>query len=203
MAYLFLIQGLLVGLSISAPVGPMGLLCIRRTLALGKTGGFLTGLGVATADGLYSSIAAFGISSISTLLQQYALPFRLFSATVLATLGMRIFMNARHPSDWNQALPASRRITLYLTTLALALSNPLGILFFIAFFAGSGLADTGGSLIASLALISGVILGSLSWWIFLTSCVAVLGRRLPARILLRINQASGMLITLFGVLVLL
>ena len=199
---LFFLKGLLVGLSISAPVGPMGLLCIRRTLAFGRLSGILTGLGVATADGTFSTLAAFGVAAISQLLTEPGLLFRLFGATVLCLLGARIFFSKIQTGTPETALPAERRFRMYGSALLLALSNPLGILFFTAVFAGSGLADTHGNLPAAILLVAGVASGSLLWWVFLSTVVSLLGRRLSPRALSWINRTSGLLIALFGVLML-
>ncbi len=199
---LFFLKGLLVGLSISAPVGPMGLLCIRRTLAFGRLSGMLTGLGVATADGTYSTLAAFGVAVISQVLTEHGLHFRLFGAAVLLLLGARIFFSAVQAALPDEKTTARRNLALYLTALMLGLSNPLAILFFSAVFAGSGLADTGGSLLAGCMLVAGVISGSLLWWVALSTIVSLLGRKLSPRALSWINRASGLLIALFGVLML-
>lgn len=202
MSLLFFIKGLLVGLSISAPVGPMGLLCIRRTLAFGRLSGILTGLGVATADGTFSTLAAFGVAAISRLLTEHALLFRLFGATVLCLLGARIFFSIVQTNTSDRALPRERKLGIYLSAFMLGLSNPLGILFFTAVFAGSGLADTNGSLPAAILLVAGVASGSLLWWIFLSTTVSLLGRKLSPRALSWINRASGLVIVLFGVMML-
>jgi len=199
---LFFLKGLLVGLSISAPVGPMGLLCIRRTLAFGRLSGILTGLGVATADGTFSTLAAFGVAVISQVLTEHGLLFRLFGAVVLLLLGARIFFSAVQAALPDEKTTARRNLALYLTALMLGLSNPLAILFFSAVFAGSGLADTGGSLFAGCMLVAGVISGSLLWWVALSTIVSLLGRKLSPRALSWINRASGLLIAFFGVLML-
>ncbi len=200
---LFFLKGLLVGLSISAPVGPMGLLCIRRTLAFGRLSGILTGLGVATADGTFSTLAAFGVAAISQVLAEHGLLFRLFGATVLCLLGARIFFSQVQAGTPEATLPAERKFRMYGSALLLGLSNPLGILFFTAVFAGSGLADTNGSLPAAVLLVAGVASGSLLWWVILSTAVSLLGRKLSPRALSWINRASGLLIALFGVLMLL
>lgn len=202
MSLLFFIKGLLVGLSISAPVGPMGLLCIRRTLAFGRLSGMLTGLGVATADVTYSTLAASGVAVISRVLSEHSLLFRLFGATVLCLLGARIFSSGAQAGTPEATLPTERKFRMYLTALLLAFSNPLGILFFTAVFAGYGLADTNGSILAAILLVAGVAAGSLLWWVILSTTVSLLGHKLSLRTLSWINRASGLLIALFGILML-
>jgi len=202
MTGLFLLKGFAIGLSISAPVGPMGLLCIRRTLASGRSCGMISGLGVATADAFYSSVAAFGLAAVSNLLLDWRVPLRLAGGIALCALGARIFFEKAAVEKDNTTPTPTRLLGSYSSMLALALSNPIGILFFTAVFAGWGLADTGGNFAGALLLVCGVFLGSLSWWIILSTGVHLLGRRLSPAILRRISQASGLLIALFGILVL-
>ncbi|MCX5758218.1 MAG: LysE family transporter [Candidatus Hydrogenedentes bacterium] len=200
--WLFLFKGIAIGLSISAPVGPMGLLCIRRTLAAGRACGIVSGLGVATADGFYSSVAALGLAAVSNLLLSWRLPLRLAGGIVLCVLGTRIFFERAAAEREKEEPGATRLLTAYSSMLVLALSNPVGIIFFTAVFAGWGLADTGGDYGGALLLVCGVFLGSLLWWITLSTTVHFLGTRLSPTILRRVNQVSGLLIAVFGILVL-
>lgn len=202
MTGLFLLKGIAIGLSISAPVGPMGLLCIRRTLASGRMCGMISGLGVATADAFYSSVAAFGLAAVSNLLLDWRVPLRLSGGLVLCMLGARIFFDKAPVERGAPGASPTRLLTSYSSMLALALSNPVGILFFTAVFAGWGLADTGGNFAGALLLVCGVFLGSLSWWFLLSTSVHLLGTRLSPAVLKRVNQLSGLLIALFGILVL-
>jgi len=206
MSLLFLLKGIAVGLSISAPVGPMGLLCIRRTLAWGRACGIVTGLGVATADLFYSSVAAFGLATISGVLIAQGGWLRMAGGIVLCGLGLRIFFGRppAHGSEPEQtaAQAVSRYSAAYLSALALALSNPIGIVFFMSFFSGMGLADTGGNMANSALLVMGVFSGSLLWWLLLSSGVAYIGGRLSQRVLVRVSQLSGILILGFAVLML-
>jgi threonine/homoserine/homoserine lactone efflux protein len=202
MTFLFFLKGLAIGLSISAPIGPMGLLCIRRTLASGRTCGIVTGLGVATADACYSSIAAFGLAMLSNVLMAHGTLPRLAGGLVLCLLGARIFFEKARPVLASEGLPAIRLLAAYATALFLALSNPVGIAIFTAIFAGTGLADTGGDYLGAGLLVAGVASGSLSWWIILSTSVSLIGKRLSPRMLSAVNRISGALIVVFGVLVL-
>jgi threonine/homoserine/homoserine lactone efflux protein len=202
MTVFFLLKGVVVGLSISAPVGPMGLLCIRRTLSAGRVSGIVTGVGVATADAFYSSVAAFGLALVSSFLLDHRFALRLAGGSVLCLLGIRIFLQKTQRVIPAAKLPIMRLLSAYFSALLLALSNPVGIVFFTAVFAGSGLAETGGNYLGACMLVAGVCSGSLIWWVFLSTCVSLLGARFSPAILARVNQASGALIAIFGIVVL-
>ena len=203
MTLMFLLKGIAIGLSISAPVGPMGVLCIRRTLATGRTYGLVTGLGIATADLFYSGIAAFGLAFVSSALLDHRVALRLAGGVVLCLLGARIFFEkAQAAAPPAAGLPVTRLLSAYASALLLALSNPVGIVFFTAIFAGSGLAETGGDFLGAAMLVAGVCSGSLLWWTILSTSVSVLGARLSPGILAHVNRVSGLLIVFFGVYVL-
>lgn len=202
MIWLYFLKGLMIGLSISAPIGPMGVLCIRRTLSAGRTSGLFTGMGVATADAFYSSIVAFSLVFLSNTLLEYGFLLRLTGGLVLCLFGARIFFEKAQAPLANGAPPAMRLASIYFSSLFLGLSNPIAIVFFTAVFAGSGLADTGGDARRSLLLVMGLCSGSMLWWTFLSTCVAALGARLSPKILRYINRVAGLLIAGFGIAVL-
>jgi len=154
----FFLKGLLLGFSIAAPVGPIGVLCIRRTLAEGRASGLVSGLGAATADAVYGCVAAFGLTLISNLILGLRTWLNLAGGAFLCYLGARTFL--AKPAE--EAAPAvdSGLVRAYLTTFALTLTNPMTILSFAATFAGLGLAGEPGGYGASLALVCGVFTGS-------------------------------------------
>lgn len=199
MSFIFFLKGFLFGLSISAPVGPMGVLCIRRTLTSGRRAGLLTGLGIATADGIYSGMAAFGMAAVSRLLVEKGQYLNFFGALVLLVLGVHIVLSKPAMAGTDSGAPVFKGMQSYFSAVFFALSNPLGILIFSAFFAGTGLAQTNGSLAAAFMLVAGVSLGSLSWWIVLSNTVSFFGGKLPPSALVWANRISGLLIVLFGV----
>jgi len=136
--FLFL-QGLILGFSIAAPVGPIGVLCIRRTLADGQAAGFVSGLGAATADAIYGSVAVFGLSGLSAILVGQQAVLRLAGGLFLVYLGARTFLS--RPAQAGASAAGSQRRGLtgaYLSTLFLTLTNPITILAFAAIFAGLG-----------------------------------------------------------------
>lgn len=195
-----LVRGLIIGFSIAAPVGPIGVLCIRRTLADGRVYGLVSGLGAASADAIYGFIAAFGLTFISDLLIDNRAVLSLVGGVFLLVLGIRTF-RAR-PAE-NAAAVSGRPglIAAYASTFFLTLTNPMTILSFAAIFAGvaSPVATTH---TAAAVLVLGVFGGSALWWLTLTGGVSLLRERFNARWMLAVNRMSGTIITAFGVLAL-
>ena len=195
MLFIFLVKGLAVGVSIAAPVGPIGLLCIRRSLEQGRTVGLATGLGAATADALYGCIAAFGLTAISGFLVAEASWLRLGGGAALCWLGARTFLSA--PAQREAQAASDGLASAYFSTLLLTLANPMTILSFVAVFAGLGLGAAPGYAPAA-ALVAGVFLGSGLWWLALSAGVARMRHRVSDGWMRAINRLSGVLIVAFG-----
>lgn len=194
----FWLKGVLIGFAIAAPVGPIGLLCIQRTLAHGRWSGILSGLGAASADALYGCIAGFGLASLAGLLLAWQVELRLVGGLFLLYLGWRTW---RTPPATEQAQARPGHIGLlgdYLSTLALTVTNPVTILAFLGIFAGLGLATEGGDFAAAGWLVLGVFSGSLAWWLLLAGGVGLLRGRLTPPVLVWINRLSGLAIGGFG-----
>lgn len=190
------LQGLLVGFSIAAPVGPIGVLCIRRTFSEGRLSGLLSGLGAASADALYGCVAAFGLTAVSSLLVEWQTWLRLAGGLFLVYLGVRTFLS--RPAE-NPAQPsASGRLEAYLSTFVLTLTNPMTILAFAAIFAGLGLAAAQNAA-SAVWMVAGVFLGSAAWWLALSTGVSMLRNRFQASVLVWVNRISGVIILGFGI----
>jgi threonine/homoserine/homoserine lactone efflux protein len=190
------IRGFILGFTIAAAVGPISLLVIRRTLAEGRVIGLASGLGVATADGTYGAIAAFGLGAITQVLVDARPALGLAGGAFLLWLA---WTTARaEPHD--PATAPRRRGGLagaYLSILGLTLTNPITILSFGALFAGLGV--TGGDAAGAALITLGVFLGSCAWWVLLTSVVAIVRGRVTTIWIRRINVASGLAIAAFAV----
>ena len=194
---LFLLKGLVIGFSIAAPVGPIGVLCIRRSLAKGRLSGFATGLGAATADAFYGMIAGFGLTFISSLLLDKQLAFKIVGIAFLFFLGVKTFLEK--PKDREIGEIGGKTIIYdYLSTLFLTITNPVTIFSFAAVFAGLGLAQEKGNYLSAALLVLGVFLGSLLWWLFLSSFVGLFRKKLKEGFLLWINRVSGIILTGFA-----
>lgn len=197
MASFYLLKGLILGFSIAAPVGPIGVLCIRRTLAYGLLSGFLSGLGTACADAVYGIIAAFGLSFISAFLLTNQFFLHLSGGIFLLYLGFTTFQAS--PSKEAAATHEKGLWTSYTSAFFLTLTNPMTILSFAAIFAGLQIGTTGETLQASL-LVLGVFLGSLIWWLILSSAVNLLRFAFNHSRLRWLNRFSGTVIVALGIM---
>lgn len=192
----FLLQGLIIGFSIAAPVGPIGVLCIRRTLAKGRAYGFTSGLGAATADAIYGCIAGFGLTFISEFLIAQQVWLRLIGGVFLCYLGLKTFLSK--PAKQAASVEGKGLIGDYTSTLFLTATNPITILSFAAIFAGLGLGSGGGNYVSAALLVLGVFAGSTIWWFILSGFVSVFRTRFSLGSLRWLNIISGMIIAGFG-----
>ena len=197
----FFVRGLLIGLSIAATVGPMFVLCIQRTLQKGQFYGFVSGLGIATADGVYGSIAAFGLTLISNFLVSEQTWIRLIGGLFLIYLGINTVIT--RPAERAATAKANGFFGAYASTFLLTLTNPMTILSFAAIFAGIGVGGANKSIISATGVVLGVFAGSTLWWIILTSTISLLRSKFTPQWLQWINRVSGAAITLFGAIALL
>lgn len=194
------LRGIILGFSIAAPVGPIGMLCIRRTLAEGRLAGLACGLGAATADAFYGAIAAFGITALSSILIGQVFWLRLIGGLFLCYMGIATFRAT--PAEHAAASSGRNLLGVYAATAALTLTNPLTILSFAAILAGVGVGTGDGSAGAGGALVLGVFAGSALWWLLLSGGVSLLRGRLTTGALRWINRLSGMVLLGFGLLAL-
>lgn len=193
----FLFKGLLFGFSIAAPVGPIGVLCIRRTLADGRMSGLLSGLGAASADAIYGSIAAFGVAFISNFLISQQFWIRLVGGLFLCYLGIKTML--AKPAETPASADRKGLLGAYASTLFLTLTNPMTILSFAAIFSGLGLATSEGSFSSAGLMVLGVFGGSCTWWLLLSTLVSIFRKRFSLAGLKWINRISGAVIIAFGV----
>ena len=196
-----LLKGFILGFSVSAPIGPIGVLCVRRTAADGFTAGWAVGLGATAADSLYAAVAALGLTAVASSLVAWEKPLRLIAAVILFSLAWR----AAQPREPDR--PVSDRRGGFLggfgSGFAILITNPAAILIFGAVFAGVGLVGNQGTTRAAAAIVVGVVLGSQAWWVLLNGVVSILRKQLRARAFRVINVSSAVILVAFGVLALL
>jgi putative LysE/RhtB family amino acid efflux pump len=187
-----------IGIVVAAPVGAMGVLCIQRVLAHGWRAGMATGAGIATADAGYAALAAFGVTAVSQWMVDYQAPFRIVGGLGLIWLGWRAI---RTPPAHTAAvaIDSPRLGVLYSSAVGLTLTNPMTIMAFAAIFAGAGLvaqAGAGSALVVTL----GVAIGSLSWWLALSTGVWAVRHAVSDRAMVIVNRISGGVLVAFGIL---
>lgn len=200
MDFSFFLRGLLIGFSIAAPVGPIGILCIRRTLTAGRLTGFLSGLGAATADGIYGCIAGFGLTFVSSVLIGQLFWLRLIGGLFLCYLGIKTILSK--PAEEAAHANSQGLWGAYLSTVFLTLTNPATILSFVAVFAGLGLAASSGNYWSASILVAGVFLGSALWWLLLSGGISLLRSKFNPRRLRWLNRISGLILLGFGIIAL-
>ncbi|MFS2161804.1 LysE family translocator [Pseudomonas sp. Pseusp122] len=196
MATLLFLKSVLIGLSIAAPVGPIGLLCIQRTLGHGARIGFISGLGAAAADACYGALGAFGISAITRVFVALVTPLALFGALFLAWMGLKM-LRATPPEQAASAGDQARALPAFVSVFLLTLSNPLTILSFVAIFATL----SGGELLSGadgLVMVLGIFCGSALWWLALSFGVSSIRHRLGVGAMQWIDRSAGLFLLGFA-----
>lgn len=193
-------RGLVLGFSIAAPVGPIGILCIRHTLARGFKSGLVSGLGAASADAFYGTIAAAGLSLVADFLARQQVWLGLLGGGFLVYLGIKTFRTQPSPDD--KITEKGSAGGDYFSTLLLTLSNPMTIFMFAAIFGGMSVKTGGVYRYNAFLLVFGVFMGSALWWVTLSAAVSMLRERVDAGLMVWINHLAGAVIAGFGLFVL-
>ena len=193
-----LLKGLVIGLAVAAPVGPIGMLCIQRTLAGGTRLGFASGLGAAVADAGYAAIAALGIGTVMRILEAQARAIRIGGGILLLLIALQTLRRASDAPAARAALGPAGLATAFTSVAVLTLANPATILSFVAIFAGVG--DVAAR--HPLALVAGVFIGSTAWWLFLATATGLLRARVTPRIRRLIDIVSAACLAGFGLVAL-
>jgi threonine/homoserine/homoserine lactone efflux protein len=208
MSTLFLvIPALLIGFVVAAPIGPVNLICIRRTLTFGSLNGFVSGLGAATGDGIFAAIIVFGLTAIRHWIEGYSQLLQILGGALLLGFGIHTYLTdplhgREIPCNGERAPANSSLLRSFASTFALALSNPATLFAFAALFAGFGgiIASAGANASISQAgfVVAGVLCGSGLWWLTLTTVVGALHARINGRVMRIITHVSGAVICVFG-----
>ena len=201
MSLKLLIEGIIIGIVVAVPVGPLGILCLNRALALGALCGLFSGLGVATADGLAAGLAALGITLVSAFLVEHQMVLRLVGGFFLCYLGFKIYRTT--PNSQPPPSNVSGLFSAYATAFFLTFSNPVTIVSFVAIYAGWGVESLRNNYLGAALFALGVFTGSALWWIAMFISLTLCHNVFSARTLGRIHKLSGTIILGFGVIVLL
>jgi threonine/homoserine/homoserine lactone efflux protein len=209
MQHLYLVGGgILIGLIVAAPIGPVNLICLRRTLAYGPLNGFFSGLGAALGDGFFAAISGFGLTVVGQLIEGYSIPLTLVGGLMLLGFGVHTFQSDVSVLRNQDGAPArsdgsSSIIRAVASTFALTVTNPATLFGFTALFAGLGsLAGQEVLLEDAAAVVSGVVAGSILWWFTLAVTVGIFHRHVGPAAMRKINHFFGLAVGGFGVVVL-
>lgn len=190
------LKGLLIGFSIAAPVGPIGVLCINRTLRSGIFPGLISGLGAAVADAFYGCVAGFGFVSVSAFLLSQKMWIQLVGGLFLIYLGVKTFLT--HSENTSLTDNANTLWKDFTSTLFLTITNPMTIISFIAIYASLGIIEGGANYQEAILIVLGVFMGSLLWWCLLSVGISIIRHKLSETFLLWINRFSGIILAGFG-----
>jgi threonine/homoserine/homoserine lactone efflux protein len=193
-----LLKGLIIGFAIAAPVGPINLLCLRRSLNDGRRIGFMSGLGAAAADTTYGILAAVGLTAVTGFLVGHRFWLQLLGGLFLAILGVQTMRQRPPRAEARAPVHVGRLRDAFASTYVLTLANPMTIIAFTGIFAGLGLGWRTGTTADALALIGGVFLGSSCWWLLLALLAGTFGRHLGDSTLRVIDLIAGGIIAAFG-----
>jgi len=205
---ILIISGLVIGLIVAVPIGPVNLICIRRTLAFGPSNGFMAGLGAAAGDGVFAIVTGFGLTAVSQLIEGFSVPLEMAGVALLLFFGWHTFFTNPHLRDADKLVyrqnGTGSLAGAMASTFALTITNPATLLAFAGLIAGfGGLAGAREpSFVSAAFVVAGVIGGSTAWWLTLTTVVGLFHARIDDAVMHVINRVSGFLIASFGVAVL-
>lgn len=192
------LKGSLIGFSIAMPIGPVGVLCIQHSLRRGLLAGVIAGFGAALADAFFGGMAGFGVSLLSHIVARYQLWFQIIGSLVLWYLGVKIFKS--QPSTITTSEVSFSCIRIFFSTFALTLTNPLTLLCFAAIYTSLGITPSDEELLPGIILTLGVLLGATLWWMALTFCVTIIGKKFQLTSSPILNRISGSILTGCGCL---
>jgi threonine/homoserine/homoserine lactone efflux protein len=206
------LKGILIGFLVAAPIGPIAILCIKRTIDRGYRHGLSSGLGAATADSLYAAAAGLSLTVITSALSSIESWIRLGGGVTLTLLGIWhiakfIINRKKEASEQDNSLTVENKSPMrnmggFLSTLGLTLTNPATIIVFTALFSGYSIVTSDNSIINSAMLVPGVFTGSLGWWFILVSIAALARKKLPAKVTRSLSFLSGFVLAGFGIFIL-
>jgi threonine/homoserine/homoserine lactone efflux protein len=198
-----ILSGVLMGLIAAVPIGPVNLICIRRSFAFGPVNGFVSGLGAALGDGLFAAVTGFGLTWIAQLIEGYATIIELVGGALMVWMGYRTIVSPLLPRDDKPDSEGTNLARAMLSTFALTVTNPATLLFFTGMFATlGGLAGGAGDFNDASLVVVGVVAGSAGWWLALTTLIGLFHTKIDEGAMRMINRACGVLVAGCGLAVL-
>ncbi|PLX19821.1 MAG: lysine transporter LysE [Marinilabiliales bacterium] len=199
----FFIKGLIVGFLASIPLGPVGVLCIQRTINKGRFSGIISGMGADTVDSFFALVAALGLTFIINFIEEQQFFIQIIGGGVVVFLGAKIFYTNPVKQIRRHRRKKNKLIEDYFSVLFLTISNPLAIFLFVAAFAGIGIVSSKDNSLDSSLIVGGVFVGAMAWWAILTFFIDLFRKRFRLKQLWWINKIAGVILVIFGALAML
>jgi threonine/homoserine/homoserine lactone efflux protein len=198
-----LFKGIILGLTVSMPLGPIGIILINRTIKRGMLSGFFSGLGMATADTLLAFLAGIGFTVIISFINKERYIISIIAGLIILGVGLKVYLSNPVKDIRSREKSEKSLWRDYYSVFVLSISNPYTIFIFVAFFSGVHINGTVRPELVPFFLIPGVLVGTISWWFFLSYFVSRFKKNIRLRLIVRINKVAGIVIILIGVIVLL
>lgn len=200
----YIFRGMLIGLMVSVPLGPMGVLIIQKTLHKGALSGFIAGMGAACADLFYATVAAFGLGFVINAIQTHEVILQIIGGIFLLIVGLKIYFDNPLKQIKSRRRPTKKGLLGdFLSLFFLTASNPVTVIVFMAVFAGTSVFGDAPTFITEIMVLIGVLVGGSAWWYVLSTVVNIFRKKFKLRVLITINRVSGIIITILGGLVIL
>jgi threonine/homoserine/homoserine lactone efflux protein len=198
-----LLKGILLGLAVSMPPGPIGIILINRTIKRGLASGFFSGLGLASADTLLAVLAALGFGVIISFINAERFIITLLAGLIIIAIGIKVYLSnpvrdMRNKEKANKSLWRD-----YYSVFLVSITNPYTIFIFVAFYSGVHVNGNIKPEHVPFLLIPGVLIGTIAWWFFLSYFVSRIKKKIRLRVIVRVNKAAGIIIIVIGVIILL
>jgi threonine/homoserine/homoserine lactone efflux protein len=198
-----LLKGIILGLTVSMPLGPIGIILINRTIKRGMFSGFFSGLGLATADTLLALLAALGFTVIISFINEERFIISIIAGLIIIAIGLKIFLSNPVKDIRNKEKANKSLWRDYYSVFVLSISNPYTIFIFVAFFSGVHINGDIKPALVPFFLIPGVLIGTITWWFFLSYFVSRFKRKIRLRLIVRLNKVAGIVVVVIGIVVLL
>lgn len=198
-----LLKGIILGLTVSMPLGPIGIILINRTIKRGMLSGFFSGLGMATADTLLAFLAGIGFTVIVSFINKERYIISVIAGLIILGVGLKVYLSNPVRDIRNREKSEKSLWRDYYSVFVLSISNPYTIFIFVAFFSGVHINGNVRPELVPFFLIPGVLVGTISWWFFLSYFVSRFKKNIRLRLIVRINKVAGIVIMVIGVIVLL
>jgi threonine/homoserine/homoserine lactone efflux protein len=198
-----LLKEIILGLTVSMPLGPIGIILINRTIKRGMLSGFFSGLGLATADTLLALLAAFGYTVILSFINEERFIISIMAGLIIIGIGLKIYFSNPVKDIRNREKVNKSLWRDYYSVFVLSISNPYTIFIFVAFFSGVHIGGNVKPALVPFFLIPGALLGTITWWFFLSYFVSRFKKNIRLRVIVRVNKIAGIVVIVIGIIVLL